>query len=164
MIQDEYEERHGIKKNNWATKIMTWWIQTGHDAWMDHNEKIHSSETTASEREQEEAIENVRFLYSLESEVNMDDRDIFEMSLARRITYPAKSLMIWVRNMKEKIMNSIQQQQINITRGQQSILNWLTSGPTEQDETTNAVNETRETNICETINNEDTNSTVRNKD
>ena len=60
-------------------------------------------------------------------------------------------------------MNSIQQQQINITRGQQSILNWLTSGPTEQDETTNAVNETRETNIRETINNEDTNSTVRNK-
>ena len=27
-IQEEYEERQGIKKNNWAIKIMNWWIQT----------------------------------------------------------------------------------------------------------------------------------------
>ena len=41
-IQEEYEERQGIKKNNWAIKIMNWWIQTGYDAWMERNEKKYT--------------------------------------------------------------------------------------------------------------------------
>ena len=67
----------------------------------------------------------MRLLYDLEQEVTLEDRNIFEMDVEKRILFPTKSLQIWVSNMSQRITTSIAVQQQKMQIGQTTISKWL---------------------------------------
>ena len=125
--QYTYEQKQKIKKNNWAHDNITWWINEGHKSWTERNEKLHEPATILLSRQHEEALEQVKFLYSLENEITHEDRNIFEMDLQTRLKFSTKSLQVWAKHMKGKIQNSIATQIQRIKTGQTTLSSWMTS-------------------------------------
>ena len=104
---------------------MTWLIETSFEIWKERNEKIHDTSAPLLNCQHEEAIAQVRLLYDLEQEVTLEDRNIFEMDVEKRILFPTKSLQIWVSNMSQRITTSIAVQQQKMQIGQTTISKWL---------------------------------------
>ena len=125
LCQEKYDDSRKVTNDKWASKIMTWLIETSFEIWKERNEKIHDTSAPLLNRQHEEAIAQVRLLYDLEQEVTLEDRNIFEMDVEKRILFPTKSLQIWVSNMSQRITTSIAVQQQKMQIGQTTISKWL---------------------------------------
>ena len=125
LIQEQFETSKKQKITNWSSKIMSWWIETSFQVWKDRNERVHNTTINLSNRQHDEAMAQVRSLYEREYDVTLEDRNIFEMDVERRIQFPTKSLQIWVTNMTQRIKTSMTVQAQRLTHGQSTLTNWF---------------------------------------
>jgi hypothetical protein len=65
---------------------MKWWIEKSFIIWPGNDNAMSSS------RQHDKAMEQVKVLYALEDEVTVEDRNIFEMDISKRLQYPTKIL------------------------------------------------------------------------
>jgi hypothetical protein len=131
-IQRQHEEEiykqkkdKKIKKlgySTWTRDNITWWIETAHAAWTNRNQQIHQTEHTENSRQREEVIAQIIQLYAMENEVRQIDKNIFGMSIERRLLQSTRALETWVKHIRERVKESIKLQNAAMQVNQPTII------------------------------------------
>ena len=108
----------------WSIKICTWMIQEARQTWLKRNEEVHQRDTGNSKADQE-ALAQVRHLYSLSDDVSHLDRAIFDEPLATRLQRSTDSLQQWIRNMTPVVNKCIRDFRAKLASGQRDIRQYL---------------------------------------
>jgi glutaredoxin len=132
--QDTYAELNNISTigDVWCSKICSWWILTSYNNWIERNNKLFSPTDGSTTRQMEETNAQVRQLYSRETELSVQDRIIFSMSLEKRLAQPQQSLQIWLNNMKPIVDLCIKSFNTRLLQGQRDIRTYFPDTTTQE--------------------------------
>jgi hypothetical protein len=122
-VQDTHYRMMESKRTgvSWGAKIITWWTAEAKEIWQERNNEIHEKKPGSESRDEEEAIEQARLLYSQEMEMCEQDREIFNKSIDTKLKQNWRSLSEWVANIRPMVKRSVQQLTEKIQRGQADI-------------------------------------------
>ena len=95
------QERHaapiqaGTVSDTWTASLCKWLVREGRSIWMQRNEE-NFSEPEGKTRDEQEAIEQITRLYSMEGELSQHDKAILGLPMEERLQQPVKSLQKWI--------------------------------------------------------------------
>jgi hypothetical protein len=93
---------------------------------------LRSPTDGSTTRQIEETKAQVRQLYSRETELSVQDLNIFSISLEKRLAQPQQSLQIWLNNMKPIVELCIQSFNARLLQGQRDIRTYFPDTTTQE--------------------------------
>ena len=97
--QENYYRSNGktTSGNKWSGKISAFWIELSHKIWLERNDAVHNEEDE-NNRTAVEVRMQVRQLYDKKHLLAERDRELFDISLERRLLQPTYILEIWINS------------------------------------------------------------------
>ena len=107
----------------WATKLSKWYMEQGYELWKQCNTTIH--EETNESNIHTILNQKIEHLYSLQTELNHKDHDIFHIPIEERYKLHEKQKRIWIETTTHTVNKCIYEHQEKMSTGQTDIRTFL---------------------------------------